>query len=203
MDWRALSLGAGAIGQAVLKSAGRSSFMTIGYVGGWTSKAGLLVREKPGDGKPVPQSAKVRQVLHMVGSDPLVLNTARMDEMKLHRQIKGFDPENVTAKQLGNLSTFLKEKGLINDVTAMTLLNAGDKFDRFGVQKDPEARFNALEYFAIQLDTIQNNNLKGNKYANYLVPEYKKAIYVLQNLKTYGMGNGMTPVKKPGVSSKV
>nr|WP_178120490.1 hypothetical protein [Pseudomonas sp. PB101] len=45
--------------------------------------------------------------------------------------------------------------------------------------KDPDAKFNALEYFASQLDNIQSNNLKGNKYANYLIPEFKKAIYVL------------------------
>ncbi|OLF54108.1 hypothetical protein [Pseudomonas chlororaphis] len=170
--------------------------MAIGYVGGWTSKAGLLVQDTGARGKPVSQSTKVKQMLALVGQNPLALNVIKMDEMKLHKQIKGFDPENVTAKQLGNMSTFLKDRGLITDVTAMTLLNAGDKFDRFGVQKDPEAPFNALEYFAIQLDTIQNNNLKGNKYANYLIPEYKKAIYVLQNLQNYGKGNGTTVTDK-------
>jgi parvulin-like peptidyl-prolyl isomerase len=36
----------------------------------------------------------------------------------------------------------------------------------------------------------------GNKYANYLVPEFKKAIYVLQNLETYGKSNG--PMVRPG-----
>ena len=76
-----------------------------------------------------------------------------------------------------------------------------DKFDRFGIPKDPEASFNALEYFATQLDSIQNNNMKGNKYANYLVPEYKKAIYVLQNLKTYGEGNAPKPVDQ-GLKAK-
>jgi hypothetical protein len=45
----------------------------------------------------------------------------------------------------------------------MTLLNAGDKFDRFGVQKDLDAKFNALEYFATQLDTIQDNSIRGVK----------------------------------------
>ncbi|AZD02196.1 hypothetical protein [Pseudomonas chlororaphis] len=170
--------------------------MTIGYVGGWTSKAGLLVQDTGSRGKPVSQSTKVKQMLALVGQNPLALNVFKMDEMKLHKQIKGFDPENVSAKQLGNMSTFLKQKGLISDVTAMTLLNAGDKFDRFGVQADPDAKFNALEYFAIQLDNIQTNNLKGNKYASYLIPEYKKAIYVLQNLQSYGKGNGTTVTDK-------
>ena len=82
-----------------------------------------------------------------------------------------------------------------------TLLNAGDKFDRFGVQKDPDAKFNALEYFATQLDTIQNNSIKGDKYAVGLIPEYKTAIYVLQNLQAYGKGNGTTPTDK-GVQAK-
>ncbi|EUB74584.1 hypothetical protein PMI27_000760 [Pseudomonas sp. GM41(2012)] len=175
--------------------------MTIGYTGAWTAKAGLLVKDT-GAGKPVTQSARVRQMLALVGTNPTLLNTAKMDEQKLHRNIKGFDPENVTAKQLGNLSAFLRGKGLISDITSMTLMNAGDKFDRFGVQKDPDAKFNALEYFATQLDTIQNNSIRGDKYAVGLIPEYKTAIYVLQNLHTYGKGNGTTVPTDKGVSSK-
>jgi hypothetical protein len=66
--------------------------------------------------------------------------------------------------------------------------------------KDPDAKFNALEYFASQLDNIQSNNLKGNKYANYLIPEFKKSIYVLQNLETYGKSNG--PMARPGAVSR-
>ncbi|KAE9639333.1 hypothetical protein EJA70_28500 [Pseudomonas sp. PB103] len=176
--------------------------MTIGYTGGWQAKGGLLVKDTSSRGQAVSQNAKVKQMLALVGNDPSVLNTLEMDKQKLHKNIKGFDPENVSAKQLGNLSTFLRSKGLISDLTAMTLLNAGDKFDRFGVQKEPDAKFNALEYFATQLDTIQTNNIKGDKYANGLIPEYKKAIYVLQNLKTYGMGNGQTAPTDQGIRAK-
>ncbi|WP_085586075.1 MULTISPECIES: hypothetical protein [unclassified Pseudomonas] len=176
--------------------------MTVGYTGAWQSKAGLLVRDTRSSSKPVSQSVKVKQMLALVGNDPTALNTAEMDRQRLHKNIKGFDPENVSPKQLGTLSTFLRSRGLISDITAMTLLNAGDKFDRFGVQKDPDAKFNALEYFATQLDTIQNNNLKGNKYANGLIPEYKKAIYVLQNLKTYGQGGERALPSDKGVNAK-
>ncbi|WP_347900489.1 hypothetical protein [Pseudomonas purpurea] len=177
--------------------------MTIGNVGGWTSKAGLLVRESPNAGKQVSQSAKLRQMLTLVGNNPAALDTAKMDALKLHRNVKGFDPQSVTPKQLGSMSAFLKGQGLITDVTYLTLMNAGDKFDRFGIQKEDE-KFNALEYFATQLDTIQSNNLKGNKYANGLIPEYKKAIYVLQNLFEYGKGNGTTaPPNTKGIKSVV
>ncbi|AXK52097.1 hypothetical protein RZO07_16505 [Pseudomonas protegens] len=177
--------------------------MAIGYVGGWTSKAGLLVQDGGGSGssKPVSQSAKVRQMLSLVGSNPTVLDIRKMDQLKLHKQIKGFDPTNVTTKSLGGMSTFLKNNGLISDITALNLINAGDKFDRFGIPKNPDEPFNALEYFAMKLDDIQNNNIKGNKYANYLVPEYKKAIYVLQSLQNYGKGNGTTVTDK-NVSAK-
>jgi len=175
--------------------------MTIGLTGGWTAKAGLLV-QNTGGGKVVSQSARVREMLALVGNNPSVLNTAKMDELKIHRNVKGFDPENVSAKQLGNLSAFLRDRGLISDITAMTLMNAGDKFDRFGVQSDPDAKFNALAYFATQLDTIQSNSIKGDKYAAGLIPEYKKAIYVLQNLQTYGKGNGTTVPTDKGVKSK-
>lgn len=111
--------------------------MTIGYVGGWTSKAGLLTREgETSSSKPVPQSVKVKQMLALVGNDPLALNTAKMSEQKLYKNFKGFDPETVTVKQPGNISAFLRDRGLISDVTALTLLNAGDKFDRFGGPKN-------------------------------------------------------------------
>jgi hypothetical protein len=171
--------------------------MTIGYTGAWSSKAGLLVRDTASSSKPVSQSVKVQQMLTLVGSNPVELDTAKMDKMEMRKQMKGFDPTNISVKSLGTLSVFLKERGLIRDVTAVTLSNAGDKFDRFGI-KDPDAKFNALEYFASQLDNIQSNNLKGNKYANYLIPEFKKAIYVLQNLETYGKSNG--PMARPGSS---
>ncbi len=171
--------------------------MTIGYTGAWTSKAGLLVRDTASSSKPVSQSVKVQQMLALVGSNPVELDTAKMDKMEMRKQMKGFDPTNISVKSMGTLSVFLKERGLISDVTAVTLSNAGDKFDRFGI-KDPDAKFNALEYFASQLDNIQSNNLKGNKYANYLIPEFKKAIYVLQNLETYGKSNG--PMARPGSS---
>jgi hypothetical protein len=168
--------------------------MTIGYTGAWTSKAGLLVRDTASRSKPVHQGVKLRQMLDLVGNNPVELDTVKMDKMKLRKQMKGFDPTNISVKAMGSISIFLKERGLISDVTAVTLSNAGDKFDRFGI-KDPDAKFNALEYFATQLENIQSNNLKGNKYANYLVPEFKKAIYVLQNLGTYGKTNG--PMVRP------
>jgi hypothetical protein len=171
--------------------------MTIGYTGAWAPKAGLLVRDTASSSKPVSQSVKVQQMLTLVGSNPVELDTAKMDKMEMRKQMKGFDPTNISVKSLGTLSVFLKERGLISDVTAVTLSNAGDKFDRFGI-KDPDAKFNALEYFATQLDNIQSNNLKGNKYANYLIPEFKKAIYVLQNLETYGKSNG--PMMRQGSS---
>jgi len=176
--------------------------MTIGVTGGWTNKSGLLVQDT-GTTQPKSQSAKVRQMLDLVGNDPNALNKTRMDELKIFKNVKGFDPTNVSAAQLGGMSNFLLSTGLISDVTALTLSNAGDKFDRFGIQSDPDAKFNALEYFATQLDAIQQNALKGNKYGAYLIPQYKKAIYVLQNLKTYGMGNGSTVPTDKGVSSKV
>ncbi|MFL1514406.1 MULTISPECIES: hypothetical protein [Pseudomonas] len=170
--------------------------MTIGLVGNWTAKSGVLVRQGTASSKPVSQSAKVREILTAVGTNPMQLDRAKMDSIQLIKQVKGFDPANISVKQLGNMSTYLKQNGIIGDVTALTLLNAGDKFDKFGIPNDPDAKFNALEYFATQLDSIQNNNLKGNKYANYLVPEFKKAIYVLQNLQTYGEGTGAVLKKK-------
>ncbi|MDR9753370.1 hypothetical protein RG836_18120 [Pseudomonas sp. SZMC_28357] len=165
--------------------------MTIGYTGGWVAKSGLLINNMT-NGNSVSNSVKVRHMLALVGNNPNALNTAKMDEQKVYKNVKGFDPENVSSKQLGNLSAFLRGKGLISDITSMTLMKAGDRFDRFGLQNDPDAKFNALQYFAMQLDSIQANSIKGDKYATSLVPEYTTAIHVLRNLQTYGKGNGMT-----------
>ncbi|KQV21990.1 MULTISPECIES: hypothetical protein [unclassified Pseudomonas] len=169
--------------------------MSIGPIANWTIR---------GDNAPQPQntrSLKANQMLQAVGKNPLALNVIKMDQMKLHSQIKGFDPENVTSTQLGKLSAFLVERGLISGVTAAMFANAGDKFDRFGVQAEPDQKFDALEYFATQLNGIETNNLKGNKYANYLIPEYKQAIYVLQNLKDYGDAADQT-VKKKSINTR-
>ncbi|VVP83466.1 hypothetical protein PS925_00697 [Pseudomonas fluorescens] len=174
--------------------------MTIGIVGGWESKAGVMVRNT-GAKKQVSQSIKVQQMLTMVGNDPNALNVAEMDKQGLRKNIKGFDPTSVSVKQMGNLSAMLRSRGLISEITSFTLMNAGDKFDRFGVTKDIDAKFNALEYFATQLDAIQNNGLNGNAYGKNLIPEFKKAIYVLQNLKTYGEGNAPLP-PKDGIKAK-
>lgn len=174
--------------------------MTIGIVGGWESKAGVMVRDT-GAKKQVAQSVKVQQMLTLVGNDPNAINTAEMDKQGLRKAIKGFDPANVSVKQMGNLSEMLRSRGMISEITSFTLMNAGDKFDRFGVTKDVDAKFNALEYFATQLDAIQTNGLNGNAYGKNLIPEFKKAIYVLQNLKTYGEGNVAKPVDQ-GVKAK-
>ena len=167
--------------------------MTIGIVGGWESKAGVMVRNTGGK-KQVSQSVMVQQMLTKVGNDPNALNVAEMDKQGLRKNIKGFDPANVSVKQMGNLAAMLRGRGLISEITSFTLMNAGDKFDRFGVTKDIDVKFNALEYFVTQLNAIQNNGLNGNAYGKNLIPEFKKAIYVLQNLKTYDEGNVAKPV---------
>ena len=91
--------------------------MTIGYTGAWTAKAGLLIRDTASRSKSVPQSVKVRQMLDLVGNNPVELDTVKMDKMKLRKQMKGFDPTDISVKSMGSLSVFLKERGLISDVT--------------------------------------------------------------------------------------
>lgn len=86
----------------------------------------------------------MQQMLTKVGTNPTALNTAEMDKQGMRKAIKGFDPANVSVKQLGNLSEMLRSRGLISEITSFTLKNAGDKFDRFGVTKDIDAKFNAL-----------------------------------------------------------
>ncbi|WP_017907158.1 hypothetical protein [Pseudomonas asplenii] len=162
--------------------------MSMGTVGAWASAAGLKIFVK--DGSPAQQSKiqseKARQLLREVGKDPLALDLGKMAAAKLRPKFKDFDPEQVTPTQLGKISTFLKDNGLIDTFTASLMLNAGEEFDKFGVQKNPDDKFNALEYFATQITTIQDRAMKKDVYSNYMIPAYKKAINVLQNLQQFG-----------------
>ncbi|WP_248797836.1 hypothetical protein [Pseudomonas sp. MWU13-2105] len=162
--------------------------MSMGTVGAWASAAGLRIFVP--DGAPADRAkavnAKAQQVLRDLGKDPLALDTGKMSKDKLRSNFKGFDPSSVSPDQLGKISSFLKERGLISPFTASLMLNAGEQFDKFGVQKKPTEKFNALEYFATQISTIQDRSLNGSQFSNYMVPEYKRAINVLQNLQQFG-----------------
>ncbi|KPA99447.1 hypothetical protein [Pseudomonas asplenii] len=162
--------------------------MSMGTVGAWASAAGLKIFVK--DGAPAQQnkiqSEKAQQLLRTVGKDPLALDTGKMAAAKMRSKFKDFNPEQVSPAQLGKISTFLKENGLIDTFTASLLLNAGQDFDKFGVQKNTDDKFNAMEYFATQITTIQDRAMKKDVYSNYMVPAYKKAINVLQNLQQFG-----------------
>jgi len=157
-------------------------------VGAWATTVGVRIFVP--DGAPADRAkimtAKAKQVLRDLGTDPLALDTGKMAKNKLRANFKGFNPESVSPDQLGNIGTFLKERGLISDFTASLLLNAGEQFDKYGVQKKPTEKFNAMEYFATQITTIQDRSLNNKQFSNYMLPEYKRAINVLQNLQQFG-----------------
>ncbi|MGY2200956.1 hypothetical protein [Pseudomonas gingeri] len=163
--------------------------MSMGAVGAWATAAGLRIfvpdATSPAQ-KSTIQSDKAKQLLQTIGKDPLALDTGKMASAKLRPRFKDFNPEQVSPTQLGKISTFLKDNGLIDTFTASLMLNAGEDFDKFGAQTKPDDNFNALEYFATQINTIQDRNLKNDQYSNYMVPAYKKAINVLQNLQQFG-----------------
>ncbi|NWA02426.1 hypothetical protein [Pseudomonas gingeri] len=162
--------------------------MSMGTVGSWATAAGLkiFVKDATPAAKSKIQSDKAKQLLRTIGKDPLAIDTIKMASAKLRPKFKDFNPEQVTPSQLGKISTFLKDNGLIDTFTASLMLNAGEEFDKFGIQKKPDDKFNALEYFATQINTIQERSLKKDVYSNYMVPAYKKAINVLQNLQQFG-----------------
>lgn len=171
--------------------------MSMGSVGAWASAVGLRIFVK--DGAPAQQSKiqsdKAKQLLRTVGPDPLALDTGKMAAAKMRSKFKDFNPEEVSPAQLGKISTFLKENGLIDTFTSSLLLNAGKEFDTYGVQKNTDDKFNALEYFATQITTIQDRAMKKDVYSNYMVPAYKKAINVLQNLQQFGSTGAAVTVK--------
>ena len=153
--------------------------MSGGSVVAWATALSTRVFErKAADAKSANmQEIKNKQVLNNIPRDPTALDTTKMQKDKLQSQFQGFDPKSVTPDQLAKYSTILQENGLISATTAGLLSSAGAK------GKAGE-KFNALDYFASQISTLQSGS-SNDQFSNHMIPEYKKAINVLLNLQQF------------------
>ena len=153
--------------------------MSGGSVVAWATALSTRVFErKAADAKSANmQEIKNKQVLNNIPRDPTALDTTKMQKDKLQSQFQGFDPKSVTPDQLAKYSTILQENGLISATTAGLLSSAGAK------GKSGE-KFNALDYFASQISTLQSGS-SSDQFSNHMIPEYKKAINVLLNLQQF------------------
>jgi len=153
--------------------------MSTGSIAAWaTALSSRVFERKAADAKKANlQEIKNKQVLKDIPRDPTALDTAKMQKDKLQSQFQGFDPKSVTPDQLTKYSNVLKEHGLISTSTAGLLSTAGSK------NKAGE-KFNALDYFATQISTLQSGT-SNEQFSNHMIPEYKRAINVLLNLQQF------------------
>jgi hypothetical protein len=130
-------------------------------------------------------AATTSRILRELGSNNTVLDTVAMGQMGLQPSFRAFDATSVTPADLGMVSKNLYALGFIDKTTANLLVTAGTTLDNLGNQTQPNVKMNALDYFAARIDSLRSANINGNEYAFHVIPDYIKAVYVLQNLSDF------------------
>ncbi|GFM83997.1 hypothetical protein PSCICN_46890 [Pseudomonas cichorii] len=119
-----------------------------------------------------------------------------MEKRGMKPLFKGFNPEQITPKELTRAGMRLYNGGLIDNHTAELLSRTGDEFDKKGKVVNPDKQINALEFFAERIAEMKSKALMGDPYAQILLPDYVKAIHVIQNLYTFATtGTSMEMMK--------
>jgi hypothetical protein len=141
-----------------------------------------------------PQKATVlaSQVLREIGDNVIALNSVEMEKRRMKPLFHGFDPEQISSRELARAGTLLFKSGFIDNLTAQLMSSAGEEFDKEGNVVDPEKKLNALEFFAGRIARIQEKTLMGDPYAKALLPDYIRTVHVIQNLYTF-VNSGDSP----------
>ncbi|MCD5997416.1 hypothetical protein KDX38_28225 [Pseudomonas sp. CDFA 602] len=130
-------------------------------------------------------TAQISQVLREVGENAIALNSFEMEKRKMKPLFKDFNPEQITPKQLNQAGMILYNFGFIDNHTAELMSRAGDEFDKKGQLVNPDKEINALEFFAGRILDMKEKADWGDPYAKVLVPDYIRAIHVIQNLQVF------------------
>ncbi|MDC3736175.1 hypothetical protein KDL27_10350 [Pseudomonas syringae pv. syringae] len=141
-------------------------------------------------------AAQVTQVLQEVGENSIALNSLAMEKRKMKPLFKGFNPEQITPKDLNKAGMILYKFGMIDNHTAELMSRAGDEFDKNGKLVDPSKEINALEFFANRIIDMKEKALSGDPYANVLLPDYIKTIHILQNLQVFAESGDSYEMRK-------
>lgn len=155
--------------------------MTISNIG----SVNISVRTAGGSAGLATTSFAADRILRELGSKPGILDTDAMKRMGLQPSFSSFDAKAVTPSELGLVSKNLYALGFIDKTTANLLVSAGTSLDAVGNQTKPNVKMNALEYLAAHIDSLRSANVNGNEYGFHVVPDYIKAVYVLQNLSDF------------------
>ncbi len=134
---------------------------------------------------PKRPTAQISQVLAEVGENAIALNSFEMEKRRMKPLFKGFNPEQITPKELGRAGMILFKAGFIDNHTAEIRSRAGNEFDSKGKVLNPDQEINALEFFASRIVDMKEKSDSGDPYAKILVPDYIRAIHIIQNLQAF------------------
>lgn len=141
-------------------------------------------------------SVQVSQVLREVGENAIALNSFEMEKRKLKPLFKDFNPEQITPRQLGKAGMMLYKFGFIDNHTAELLNRAGDEFDKKGNVLNADKEMNALEFLAGRIIDMKEKTSMGDPYANVLLPDYIRAIHIIQNLHVFAQSGDSPDIRK-------
>ncbi|MBX8604384.1 hypothetical protein K5D40_19310 [Pseudomonas cichorii] len=146
----------------------------------------LVVKTPPIQNTAKSQKHEISKILNEVtGTNLGAISLLTMEKRKMKPLFKGFNPEQITPRELSKAGMRLFNGGLIDNHTAELLSRAGDEFDKKGEVVNPDKEINALEFFAERIAEMKSKALMGDPYSQILLPDYVKAIHVLQNLYTF------------------
>lgn len=132
-----------------------------------------------------PRAIETEKMLMEVGHNVSALNTTRMELGGLKPLFKGFDAEKITPANLEKVGKTLFAYGFIDNMTADLMSRAALEFDKDGKPVKPDEEFDALQFFARQLDSMNTKALGGDKYATMLKPDYVRTVHVMRCLQDF------------------
>lgn len=143
-----------------------------------------------------PARGQVLQVLSEVGENAIALNSLEMEKRNMKGLFKGFDPERITPKELSKAGTLLYKNGFIDNLTADLMNRTGAEFDKTGKVINADEPINALEFLANQILIMREKTAWGDPYAQTLMPDYVRAIHVIQNLQVFASSGDSYEMQK-------
>ncbi|RMO06492.1 hypothetical protein ALQ47_02082 [Pseudomonas cichorii] len=146
----------------------------------------LVVKTPPSQNTVKLKNPEISKILSEATSTNLgAISLLTMEKRKMKPLFKDFNPEQITPRELTKAGMRLFNGGLIDNHTAELLSRTGDEFDKKGEVVNPDKPINALEFFAERVAEMKGKALMGDPYSQILLPDYVKAIHVLQNLYTF------------------
>lgn len=143
-----------------------------------------------------PLSGQALQVLSEVGENAIALNSLAMEKSNMKKLFKGFNPEHITPKELSKAGTLLYKSGFIDNLTADLMNRTGAAFDKDGKVINADEPINALEFLANQILIMREKTAWGDPYAQTLMPDYIRAIHVIQNLQVFACSGDSYEMQK-------